>query len=38
MRNVQYITVREFATNQKILSVYDFIFTLKVTEFFFVLL
>ena len=35
MCNVQYITVREFATNQKILSVYDFILTLKVTEIFF---
>ena len=35
MCNVQYITVREFATNQKILSVYDFILTLKVTDNFF---
>ena len=35
MCNVQCITVHEFATNQKILSVYDFILTLKVTEIFF---
>ena len=35
MCNVQYIAVREFASNQKILSVYDFILTLKVTEIFF---